>query len=78
MTGIDPTGRYEPRTALEPDVLPSPVRHPRTAGDLLRRLGGAIVVLAGLALKFGFAFIKFFSIFIAVGGYALIWGWNAV
>ncbi len=33
-------------------------------------------MLAGLALKFGFAFVKFFSIFIAVGGYALIWGWQ--
>jgi Zn-dependent protease len=43
---------------------------------LLRRIwapiGAAIVLLA----KFSFAAVKFFSIFIAVAGYALIWGWK--
>jgi Zn-dependent protease len=76
MRPNDPSGSYEARTVLEPDVLPSPVRHPRTAADALRRLGSAIVALGLLALKFGWAFVKFFSIFIAVGGYALIWGWK--
>jgi Zn-dependent protease len=52
--------------------------HPRGTDwrGLLRRiwapLGAAIVLLA----KFGFAAVKFFSIFIAVAGYALIWGWK--
>jgi len=43
---------------------------------LLRRIwapiGAAIVLIA----KFSFAALKFFSIFIAVAGYALIWGWR--
>src|ERR671935_1523617 len=52
--------------------------HPRGTDwrGLLRRIwapiGAAIVLIA----KFGFAAAKFFSIFIAVGGYALIWGWK--
>ena len=53
--------------------------HPGRGTDwrgLLRRIwapiGAAILVIA----KFGFAGIKFFSIFIAVAGYALIWGWK--
>jgi Zn-dependent protease len=32
--------------------------------------------VVGLVIKFGFAFAKFASIFVAVGGYALIWGWR--
>jgi Zn-dependent protease len=43
--------------------------------SLARRIWGPLVVAAGLVAKFGFAGVKFFSIFIAVGGYALIWGW---
>jgi Zn-dependent protease len=52
--------------------------HPRGTDwrGLLRRIwapiGAAIVLIA----KFGFAAVKFFSIFIAVAGYALIWGWR--
>jgi Zn-dependent protease len=53
--------------------------HPGRGTDwrgLLRRIwapiGAAIVLIA----KFGFAGLKFFSIFIAVAGYALIWGWK--
>jgi Zn-dependent protease len=44
--------------------------------SLARKLGGPIVVVVGLIAKFGFAAVKFFSIFVAVGGYALIWGWR--
>ena len=43
---------------------------------LLRRIWAPVAVLLGLALKFGIVFAKFASIFIAVGGYALIWGWR--
>jgi Zn-dependent protease len=43
---------------------------------LARKIWAPVVVAVGLAIKFGFAFVKFFSIFIAVGGYALIWGWR--
>jgi Zn-dependent protease len=52
--------------------------HPRGTDwrGLLRKLWAPIAVVIGLVLKFGFAVFKFFSIFIAVGGYALIWGWR--
>lgn len=43
---------------------------------LLRKLWAPIAVLFGLFLKFGFAVFKFFSIFISVAAYALIWGWK--
>src|SRR2546423_12367133 len=35
-------------------------------------IGAAIVLLA----KFSFAAVKFFSIFISVAAYSLIWGWK--
>jgi Zn-dependent protease len=44
--------------------------------SLARKIWAPIAVLIGLGLKFGFAFAKFASIFVAVGGYALIWGWT--
>ena len=44
--------------------------------SLARKIWAPIAVVAGLVLKFGFAFAKFASIFVAVGGYALIWGWR--
>ncbi len=51
--------------------------HPGTDWrELLKRLLAPIVVVVGAIAKFGFAFAKFASIFIAVGGYALIWGWQ--
>jgi Zn-dependent protease len=43
---------------------------------LLRRIWAPIAVVLGLIVKFGFAFAKFASVFVAVGGYALIWGWK--
>lgn len=43
---------------------------------LFRKIWAPIAVLIGLALKFGIVFAKFASIFIAVGGYALLWGWR--
>jgi Zn-dependent protease len=51
--------------------------HPEPAWrSLARKLWAPIVVLAGLAVKFGFVFAKFWTIFVAVGAYALIWGWS--
>src|SRR6266581_9218418 len=41
-----------------------------------RKIWAPIAVAIGLVVKFGFAFAKFGSIFVAVGGYALIWGWR--
>jgi Zn-dependent protease len=52
--------------------------HPRGTDwrGLARRIWAPIAVVIGVVLKFGFAVFKFFSIFIAVAGYALIWGWK--
>ncbi len=51
--------------------------HPEPAWrSLLRKLWAPIAVVLGLIVKFGFAFAKFASIFVAVGGYALLWGWR--
>jgi len=63
----------EPVTAPEPATLPS--EHDRTRRSLLGRIVAPIVVVLGAIVKFGFAILKFFGIFLAVGGYALIWGW---
>jgi Zn-dependent protease len=43
---------------------------------LLRKLWAPIAIVIGLFVKFGFAVFKFFSIFISVAAYALIWGWK--
>jgi Zn-dependent protease len=52
--------------------------HPRGTDwrGIFQRIWAPIAVVLGFALKFGFAVFKFFSIFIAVAGYALIWGWK--
>ena len=64
----------EPVTAPEPATLPS--EHHRDRRSLLARLLAPLVVLLGVVLKFGAFVLKFFGIFLAVGGYALIWGWR--
>jgi Zn-dependent protease len=48
----------------------------RQRRGLLMRLLAPVLVLGGLLVKFGAFSIKFFGIFISVGGYALIWGWE--
>ena len=63
----------EPVTAPEPRTLPS--EHDRTRRSLLGRILAPLVVVITALAKFGFAAFKFFGIFLAVGGYALIWGW---
>jgi Zn-dependent protease len=51
--------------------------HPGTNWrDVSKRLLGPIAIALGAAAKYGFAFAKFASIFIAFGGYALLWGWQ--
>ncbi len=42
----------------------------------LRKLFGPAIGLGIAALKFGFVFVKFSSIFIALAAYALIFGWK--
>jgi Zn-dependent protease len=61
----------EPRTAPEPETLPL---EPPPKRALLGRILAPLILLGGVLLKFGGA-LKFLTIFVAVGGYALIWGW---
>ncbi len=44
--------------------------------SLLRKIWAPIGAVVLVITKFGFAAVKFGSIFIAVAGYALIWGWR--
>jgi Zn-dependent protease len=55
---------------------PGPAREERPFRDLLRKIWAPIAVVIGVAVKFGAFSIKFFGVFLAVGGYALIWGWK--
>jgi Zn-dependent protease len=43
---------------------------------LARRIFGPLVAAAVALAKWSFLLVKFGSIFIAIGGYALIWGWR--
>ncbi|HEX5582478.1 MAG TPA: hypothetical protein VFX08_02240, partial [Gaiella sp.] len=59
----------EPVTAPEPATLPS--EHDRTRRSLLGRLLAPLVVALGVLVKFGAFGLKFFGIFLAIGGYTL-------
>ncbi len=52
--------------------------HPRGTDwrGLFRKLWAPFAVVVGFLIKFGFLAVKFFSIFISVAAYALIWGWK--
>ena len=67
---------YQPREAEPLEAEHSPIKQPLTPRELMGKLLAPIVALGLLALKFGAFAIKFFGIFISVGGYALIWGWR--
>jgi Zn-dependent protease len=67
---------YEPRSFPEPDPDYSPIRRRRSARELLAKLAAPLVLAVGLLVKFGAFSLKFFGIFLAIGGYALIWGWR--
>jgi Zn-dependent protease len=43
---------------------------------LLSRIWAPLAFVGGLALKFGFVFVKFAGLFVSIGAYALIWGWQ--
>jgi Zn-dependent protease len=78
----EPPPYAQPPSAEPPYAEPppyagyTPAREERPFRDLLHRIWAPIAALLGLAIKFGFVLLKFFGIFIAVGGYALIWGWR--
>jgi Zn-dependent protease len=68
---------------VEPEPLPGELRdyepiHPGGTDwrALARRIWAPIAAVVGVLVKFSFLFFKFASIFVAVGGYALLWGWR--
>jgi Zn-dependent protease len=73
--GIVTYDPYAPREA-DAEYQYSPIRRRPTLRELIRKLFAPLVALGLLLLKFGGFAIKFFGIFISVGGYALIWGWR--
>jgi Zn-dependent protease len=53
--------------------------HPRGGIDwrrILRRIWAPIAFVLGLSVKFGFVILKFFGLFISIGAYALLGGWQ--
>jgi Zn-dependent protease len=53
--------------------------HPRGGiqwRKILGRIWAPLAFLGGLAVKFGFVFLKFFGLFVSVAAYALIGGWK--
>ena len=52
--------------------------HPRGTDwrGIFRRIWAPIAAVIALGVKFGAFALKFFGIFISVGGYALLWGWR--
>ena len=84
MSQYDP---YAPRELEEPELGSgySPLKHPTTVRDVLRRLWAPIaaVVFAIWKLKFLFAALFKFKLFtvagsmiVSIGAYALLWGWQ--
>jgi Zn-dependent protease len=65
---------YDHEPMLAPEPLTAEQRLAERRG-LLARIFGPVAVGGGLLLKFG-GLVKFASIFVALGGYALIWGWK--
>jgi Zn-dependent protease len=67
---------YAPRDVEPLEEEYSPVAHPLSVRELVRKLLAPLIALGVFLLKFGAFAVKFFGIFISVGGYALIWGWK--
>jgi len=68
----EPQRDYEPERDYEP-IHPGSGTNWRNIG---RKIWAPIAAVLGIALKFGFVFLKFFGIFVSVAAYALIWGWR--
>ena len=71
---------HEPGTLPDPEPSHERGYRPVQPGTDWRSVGSKIwapiVLVLGLGAKFGFASLKFFGIFLSVGGYALLWGWS--
>src|SRR5581483_9879831 len=68
VTPMEPYGQLRDYEPVEP-------RGP-SLRDWLRRLWAPLAAIAGLLVKFGAVGLKFASLFVAIGGYALLWGWR--
>jgi Zn-dependent protease len=64
------------RQGLVSDFQYNPIRTGPNWRERLRRLFGPVIAIGAALAKWSFVIVKFGSIFIAVGGYALIWGWK--
>src|SRR5262249_59648475 len=60
----------------EQDYQYDPIRHGTPWRDRIKKLLGPAIGLILLLGKWGIVLLKFSSIFIAFGGYALIFGWK--
>ena len=81
---------YQPREAeeprqVEPEYQYSPVKRPRTLGDVLRKLWAPIAAFGFLLWKLKFIFAAIFkfklftvagSMLVSIAAYALLWGWQ--
>jgi Zn-dependent protease len=76
---------YAPREVEQPPHDYSPVKRPRTLGDVLRKLWAPIAALGFLVWKLKFIFAAIFkfklftvagSMLISIAAYALLWGWK--
>jgi Zn-dependent protease len=81
MSQYDPYAPREP----EPQVGYSPIKHPLTFRDMLRKLAAPFVALGVLFWKLKFLFAAIFkfklltvagSMLVSIGAYALLWGWQ--
>ena len=70
--GVVSTGARTPRLSPSPSRAAS---RRRGAAGLIGRILAPLLVIGGVLLKVAGS-LKFLGIFVAVGGYALIWGWR--
>lgn len=61
---------------MSDDYQYNPIRTGPDWRARVRNLFGPVIAVAVALAKWSFVLLKFGSIFIAVGGYALIWGWK--
>ena len=83
----EPMSQYDPYAPRDPDpsLGYSPIKHPLTFRDVLRKISAPFVALALLVWKLKFLFAAIFkfklftvagSMLVSIGAYALLWGWQ--